>query len=129
MAMTREEAMALEAGPELDSLIAERLMGWRRVPIAGGQEIIHFPDGGALAFPAGTPLHHFGVPPYSTSPHDANRMMPVLYGKHGYEVHVSVHYGGPFRCRIRDVSTGEFVADVEANTYALALCRAAVMVV
>lgn len=126
MPKTHEEVMALEAGEELDALIAFSHMGWKRVPIGGNQEVIHFP-GGALAFPVGTPLHGFGVPSYSTNPEDTNRIMQTL-DRRGFTTRVTISAGQPVRCQITDRATETEVADVEADSYALAVCRAALMV-
>jgi len=36
--MTRDEVMALEAGPELDALVAEKVMGWHRAACSNWTE-------------------------------------------------------------------------------------------
>jgi len=47
--MTRDEIMSMEAGREIDALIAEKVMGWKRRPVWHGSDmkmcLIHPSDG------------------------------------------------------------------------------------
>lgn len=133
--MTREEILAMPAGPKLDALIAEKVMGWTSYEShltcedfgTRGEPLIFWNPPGMTS--AGATL-----PPFSTDIAAAWQVVErLIERKVLLWVHVSP--AGNYRCECRQVVQSEVTkswyqrraADVIAETAPLAICHAALL--
>ena len=136
--MTRDKIMAMEAGPEMDRLIAEKVMGWRRMigpgydydgprnpdeiavpPWISDDEFkrFRFPPRGPIKF------GYFGIPLYSTSISDAWEVVDALA-----DIGISLHIETLARREVRiEIFRVKWDYDDITGPAPLAICRAALL--
>lgn len=114
--MTREEILALSPGRELDSLVAEKVMGWER-------DFQFWKDeSGRIRTIEPT---SFGSFEPSTDITAAWEVVELIGKDYGVEVY---HEDGLSECAIHKAEIG-VIARVEALTVPEAICKAAILAV
>lgn len=107
----------MKPGPEMDVLVAEKVMGWRRVPSRPGRWTV----------PGAPPEANYpsAVPPFSTSPLDAFEVVEKLRGE-GLRPIIMPDWGRQWQVVIyrgaRLIEQGPF-----CDTMPEAVCKAALM--
>ena len=136
--MTRDEILALEAGRELDALVAEKVMGWTwgeySPPVEGPSKILRPPESWAPSpdrapgSEVSCPGWHFRVPQYSTDIAAAwevvEKMVPIKYG---FNLAIESPPGPWGDWEVHFYNGGTHLAF--ADTAPLAICRAALLAV
>ncbi len=122
--MNAEQILAMEAGPELDALVAEKVMGairytqgqrdWWAFPTPGWD----FPDGASLAVDSYRP---------STDHNHAMEVAAKAFGEHIWIITRCVDRDYRFRINTSPLLAGRVGTSVSATalTLPLAICRAA----
>jgi hypothetical protein len=114
----------MEAGRELDALVAEKVMGWVWQPDEKGG---HYRDGNGETFATGRTLGQPECPKYSTSIAAAWDVVELLASK-GLDVTVFVHPDG--RAATCEIGfKGDLGIEPTADTAPHAICLAALKAV
>jgi hypothetical protein len=112
--MTQDEIVQMEAGREMDALVAELVMGWEKRVFGDGVDYWHLP-GGAIC--------ELDAPHYSTDIAAAWQVVEKL----PFSVYVEVRWDGKNAEAWFD--SGSQTWEASAPTAPLAICRAALLAV
>ena len=114
--MTREEILRMEAGPELDRLVAEQIMGWRE-----GQDTLKLQGGMGI-------LGEKALPRYSTDIAAAWEVVEALREKEFVIDILGLLEDFIVKIWNENESEGLSIAKASAEQAPLAICRAALIV-
>jgi hypothetical protein len=113
--LTREQILSMPAGPEMNALVAERVMKWRRSPD---------PFPGWLPTYERATIADIIMPGWSPSTDIAAGMEVLEYLRPFKHILLTGYWGGPWECELTEPST-EWRA--QAEQLPLAICRAALL--